>query len=152
MTAVRRPGENYNSHSSTLENIRRFLRLYEETMKQILTGMIAAMAFLFAANAASADDRDFTTVNATGYPIKFLGVNPPGDENWNENELKSNLANGASIKIKFTGADKGCMWNVKVTWADDNTSSYFRNLNLCTIETVTLKYDKATDTASYTTN
>lgn len=121
-------------------------------MKKILTGMIAAMAFLFAANAAFADDRDFTTVNATGYAINFLGVNPPGDENWNENELKGNLANGASIKIKFTGADKGCLWNVKVTWADDNTSSYFRNLDLCKIETVTLKYDKATDTASYTTN
>jgi hypothetical protein len=121
-------------------------------MKKLLTGMLAAMALLFASNVGFADDRDFTTVNATGYAIKFLGVNPPGDENWNENELKGALANGASIKIKFSGADKGCMWNVKVTWADDNTSSFFRGLNLCTIDTVTLKYDKATDTASYTTN
>jgi len=37
----------------------------------------------------------------------------------------------------------------KVTWTDDS-SSIFRGLDLCKISTVTLKYNKATDTASYT--
>jgi hypothetical protein len=54
--------------------------------------------------------------------------------------------------VKFSKADKGCNWNIKVTWADDNTSSFFRGLNLCTINSVTLKYDKNTDKASYTTD
>ena len=53
--------------------------------------------------------------------------------------------------MKFSQADKGCRWNVKVTWADDNTSSIFRNIDLCKTEVMTLKYDKAADKASYTT-
>ena len=122
-------------------------------MKKACIGIVAAAVMLLASVSLSlADDRDFTLVNATGYPIKFLGVNPPGDNVWNENELSGILANGARIKVKFSGADKGCTWNVKVTWADDNTSSFFRGLNLCTINTVTLKYDKSSDTASYTTD
>ena len=40
---------------------------------------------------------------------------------------------------------------LNITWADDNTSSYFRGLNLCTINVVTLKYNRSSDTASYTT-
>ena len=39
---------------------------------------------------------------------------------------------------------------MKVTWADDNSSSIFKGLDLCKINTVTLKYNKATDVASYT--
>jgi len=101
---------------------------------------------------ALADDRDFVVVNSTGYPIKFLGVNAPGDNVWNENELSGVLADGAKTQVTFSGADKGCTWNMKVTWADDNTSSIFRNLNLCKIETVTLKYNRKTDEASYTTD
>jgi hypothetical protein len=113
--------------------------------------VIAAVAsMLVALPSFAADQRDFRIVNATGYPIKFIGVNPPGDNVWNENELDSVLHDKANIKIKFSGTDKGCTWNIKVTWADDNTSSIFRGLDLCKIEIITLKYDKATDKASYT--
>lgn len=120
-------------------------------MKKLLLGMIAAVVMLFS-SATFADNRDFGVINATGYPIKFLGVNPPGDENWNENELSGTLADGAQTMVKFSGADKGCTWNIKVTWADDNSSSIFRGLDLCTINNVTLKYNRASDTASYTTD
>lgn len=119
-------------------------------MKKFLIAAIATG--LMALTAPSmADDRNFTVVNATGYAIKFLGVNAPGDEVWNENELSGNLGNGAKFDVKFSGADKGCTWNIKVTWADDNSSSIFRGLNLCTINAVTLHYNKSTDVASYTT-
>ncbi|MBV8167835.1 MAG: hypothetical protein JO021_13655 [Alphaproteobacteria bacterium] len=120
-------------------------------MKKAIAGLFLFVAVVIG-SAAMADDRDFTIVNGTGYPIKFLGVNAPNDNVWNENELSSTLGNGASFKVKFSGADKGCTWNIKVTWADDNTSSIFRGLNLCTINTVTLKYNKSTDEASYTTD
>jgi hypothetical protein len=120
-------------------------------MPKFLTAAFAAILLLLALPSL-ADDRDFGVINQTGYPIKFLGVNPPGDEKWNENELDRTLGDGAKINVKFSGADKGCTWNIKVTWADDNTSSYFRNLNLCEINNVTLKYNKKTDEASYTTD
>ena len=63
-------------------------------MKKACIGIVAAAVMLLASVSLSlADDRDFTLVNATGYPIKFLGVNPPGDNVWNENELSGILAN-----------------------------------------------------------
>ena len=120
-------------------------------MKTLLIG-IMALALMISASVSFADERDFAVVNATGYPIKFLGVNPPGDNVWNENELSGILRHGARVHVKFSAADKGCTWNIKVTWADDNTSSIFRGLNLCTINTVTLRYNRNTDTASYTTD
>jgi hypothetical protein len=117
-------------------------------MKKFALACLATLMMLFSIS-AFADDRDFTIVNDTGYPIKFLGVNAPGDSVYNENELSGVLNDGSSFKVKFSGADKGCTWNIKVTWADDNSSSFFSGLNLCTIETVTLKYDRKSDTASY---
>ena len=119
-------------------------------MNKVALGLLVVVVLLFS-SVSFADDRDFTIINATGYPIKFIGVNPPGDEVWNENELGKVLTDGDSIAVKFSGADKGCTWNIKVIWADDNTSSIFRSLNLCEINSVTLKYNRATDTASYTT-
>src|SRR3990172_3792511 len=112
-------------------------------MKSVLMGIMAAAVLVFS-SVSFAYERDFAVVNATGYPIKFLGVNPPGDEVWNENELNGILVDGDKLNVKFTGANKGCTWNIRVTWADDNTSSFFRGLNLCTINSVTLKYERKT--------
>lgn len=119
-------------------------------MKKLLLGVFAVLALALSGPSFAADERDFAIVNGTGYPIKFIGVNPPGDNVYNENELSSVLADKAKVNVKFSGADKGCTWNIKVTWADDNTSSFFNGLDLCKITTVTLKYNKSTDTASYT--
>lgn len=110
--------------------------------------LVAALV-LFSASVFAADDRDFTVINSTGYDIKGLFINPPGDENYNENELKGVLGDGNKFDVKFTGADKGCTWNMKVTWTD-NSWSIFRGLDLCKISNVTLKYNKATDVTSYT--
>jgi len=112
---------------------------------------MATLVLLTWGGTAAADDRNFTIINNTGYPIKGIFVNPPGDNVFNENELSAVLAENASFPVKFSGADKGCTWNIKVTWTD-NSSSIFRNLDLCTINSVSLKYNKDTDTASYTTN
>jgi hypothetical protein len=113
--------------------------------------LAALAAGLLSVAALAADDRDITIVNDTGYPIKFIGVNPPGDDVFNENELEKTLPNKGKVEVTFDNSHKGCKWNIKVTWADDNTSSIFRGLDLCEIDVVTLKYDKATDKATYTT-
>jgi hypothetical protein len=119
-------------------------------MRYLILAIVVAAATLLS-SASRADDRDFIIVNSTGYPIKFIGVNPPGDNEWTENELGGVLKDGDNIKVRFNQTHKGCAWNVKVTWADDNTSSIFRGLDLCKIEVMTLRYDKASDKASYTT-
>jgi hypothetical protein len=118
-------------------------------MASRLATALAVVVALFAFAATAADERDFTLINGTGYDIKGVYINPPGDEAWTENEIKDTLLDGNKFNVKFSQADKGCVWNMKITWTD-NSWSIFRGLDLCKISNVTLKYNKATDTASYT--
>lgn len=101
---------------------------------------------------ADAADRNVTFINATGRDIQFLGFNPPGDENWNDNEISRVLANDQTAYVKFNEADRGCVWNVKIDWADDDSSVRLDHVDLCTISDITLHYDEATGQASYTTD
>jgi hypothetical protein len=122
-------------------------------MTRMMGGLIAAVAMLVSA-VAVAQDRNFTLHNNTGYAIKGLYVNLPDDNVYNENELSSPLANGSKFLVKFTRADggKACVWNIKVDWADGSAPSFFKGINLCKLDNVYMKYDKATDTTSYTSD
>lgn len=117
-------------------------------MRTLLMALVAAFC-LTATAALAADDRDFTVVNHTGYAIRFIGVNEPGDDDFNENELNRNLANGAAIDIKFSGADKGCKWNMVIAWEGYTQAVIFKDMDLCKISKVTLRYDHATKVTSY---
>jgi hypothetical protein len=120
-------------------------------MKAMLLGFVMAAAVLGTNTSYAADDRNVTVVNGTGYGIKFLGFNNPGDNDWSDNELGDVLANGASVYVKFNSADKGCVWNFRISWADPGYPDVlWRNVNLCEIEKLTLKYDRSSDTTSYT--
>jgi hypothetical protein len=121
----------------------------EGLMQKRWFGVLAAAGMLLSADPAFADRRDFRFTNASGYPLKFVGVNPPGDGVWNENEIKGRLADGAGVDVTFRPSDKGCIWNIKVVWSDDNSSSVFNGLNFCNIRSMTLQYDAKTDQASY---
>jgi hypothetical protein len=99
---------------------------------------IAAMSM----PALAADERNFTVVNDTGYEISFIGVNPPGDNDFGDNELGSGLADGGSVYVKFNGADKGCFWNIKVKWTGYAEQVFFEGLDLCSITKATLQYDR----------
>lgn len=114
-------------------------------MKKLLLGCTAALMLLGTA-AVAADLRNVTVVNGTGYGIKFLGFNNPGDNDWSENELGGTMADGASVYVKFNTADKGCKWNFKIEWADPGWPGVlWQSIDLCSIDEITLKYDKATD-------
>lgn len=119
-----------------------------------LFAAIASAALLCVSFSTLAQDRDFSLVNNTGYAIKGIYVNLPGDNVFDENELNSPLANGSKFLVKFTRADGGtkCVWNIKVDWADGSAPSFFNRLNLCNINNVYLKYDKSSDVTSYTTD
>ena len=115
-------------------------------MRKLLTGL--ALAAAFALPAAAADQRDVTIVNETGYEISFIGVNPPGDNDFDENEISSGLGNGQSVYIKFNNADKGCSWNIKVKWTGYSEQVFFQDVDLCKIDSARLRYDRATKETS----
>ncbi len=109
-----------------------------------------AIAVLSATSTFAADDRNVTVVNGTGYGIKFLGFNNPGDNDWSDNELGGVLADGGDVYVKFNTADKGCKWNIRIDWADAGYPGVlWKDVDLCSIETLTLKYDRASDTTSF---
>lgn len=109
---------------------------------------------LGASLAYAADERNVTVVNGTGYGIKFLGFNNPGDNEWSDNELPpgSVLPDGNSVYVKFNTEDKGCKWNIRIDWADPGYPGVlWRNVDLCTIDVITLRYDRSSDTTSIET-
>lgn len=119
-------------------------------MRSWLFAAVAALSTLSATVSFAADERNVTVVNATGYGIKFLGFNPPDDDEWNDNEISSVLADGASVYVKFNGADKGCDWNIRVDWDGYDSGVLWRHVDLCKIDVLTLHYDKATKVTSFT--
>ena len=119
-------------------------------MRTLLMAIFAAFCLATTATSClAADDRDFTVVNRTGYTIRFIGVNPPGDDNFNENELNGLMAEGGTVDIKFSGADKGCVWDMVVAWEGYTQAVIFRGMDLCKISKVTLRYNEATKVTSY---
>jgi hypothetical protein len=120
-------------------------------MRAILLAFVAAAVTLTASSSFAADQRNVTVANGTGYGIKFLGFNNPGDNDWSDNELPPNsvLSDGNSIYVKFNTEDKGCKWNFKIDWADPGYPGVvWHDVDLCSITTVTLKYNRDTDTTS----
>lgn len=116
-------------------------------MKALFLGFVMAIAML--SGSFAADDRNVTVVNGTGYGIKFLGFNNPGDNEWSDNEIGSVMEDGASQYVKFNNADKGCKWNIRISWADAGYPDVmWRNVDLCSIDKITLKYNRSTDTTS----
>ena len=118
-------------------------------MRGIFLAFIFIVAALTTSSTFAADQRDVTVVNGTGYGIKFLGFNNPGDDDWSDNELGGDLADGGSIYVKFNTVDKGCKWNFKIEWADPGYPGVlWRDIDLCSVDVITLRYDRATDKTS----
>jgi hypothetical protein len=93
-------------------------------------------------------DLDFKLVNKTGYDIKQVLVGASGTGDWaKEDELLKGRAfkNGEMLDIKFNPKETAAKWDMKVEWADGSGGVEWTNLDLTTIEKLTLVYDKETD-------
>ena len=124
-------------------------------MRGFVVGAVLALTVmsgaLLAQDARAEDARNVNVVNETGYGIKFLGFNNPGDNDWSDNELGGVLRNGGSVYVKFNTADDGCVWNFKIEWADPGYPGVlWHDVDLCKISTLKLHYNRGTDTTSYT--
>ena len=119
-------------------------------MRSLFSALIILGLSLGAFAARAADSRNVTVINETGYAIKFLGFNGPDDglEEW-DNELDKTLKNQESAYVEFDEDDEGCVWNVKVIWANYDEAVLWKNVNLCKFTALRLRYDSNTKTTSF---
>jgi len=102
---------------------------------------LAAITFIaITTSVAFAGAQDFTVVNKTGVEIHKLFVAPHSSDEWGEDILgKDTLADGESLDITFSKADKAAHWDLKIEDEKGNSITW-ESLNLLEISKVTLHY------------
>ena len=101
---------------------------------------------------AVAGDSDFTLVNKTGITISgvFLAPSSKKSGDWGKDRLGDKVLNQNQSRL-FKFSDKAsCMQDMSVSFDDKNNSDLvWEDLNLCEINKLTLKYNKAKNEVSY---
>lgn len=118
-------------------------------LKTLFVGGFAAL--LAIAVPAVADDakQDFKLVNKTGYELKALYVSPAKSDDWEDDILgQDTLADGQAVNVHFGPKTHTCKWDLKVTYSDDDSSAVWHNVDLCTVEKITIKYNRKSDETS----
>ena len=105
----------------------------------------AALAIAGPAGAQEAK-QDFKLVNKTGYELKALYVAPSKSDDWQEDVLGQDvLADGQAVNIHFSPKTKTCHFDLKVTYSDDDSNAVWEKIDLCTVEKITIHYDRKAD-------
>ena len=118
-------------------------------MRPLLLSGVAVLATLISVS-AFAVDRNVTLVNNTGRGIEFVGFNPPGDEEWTDNEISRILDDGNSVYVKFNEADHRLHMERQDRLGGRSVIGAARRSEpLLSIDEVTLSYDASTGEASY---
>jgi hypothetical protein len=102
---------------------------------------------------AIADDakQDFKLVNATGYELKALYVAPSKSDDWGDDILGQDvLSDGQAVNIHFSPKVQTCKWDLKVTYSDDDSNAVWQQIDLCTVEKITIHYDRKNDVTKAT--
>ena len=121
-------------------------------MKATVSALSFALCVLAGSAPAQEAKQDFKLVNKTGYELKELYVSPSKASDWQDDVLgQATLSDGGSIDIKFHRANTTCKWDLKVVYSVDSSSAVWSDIDLCTIEKITIKYNKDADqtTASF---
>jgi hypothetical protein len=88
--------------------------------------------------------QDFRLVNRTGFAITHLYISASSETDWGDDILGVDiLPNGQNADIEFDPEDDRCLWDIHVTYEDGDKEDY-RQVNLCSITTITLTPDAAT--------
>jgi hypothetical protein len=116
--------------------------------------LLAAIAIAFSATLpALAEDakQDFQLINKTGYELNKVYVSPSKSDDWEDDVLgRDTLSDGDHVEIKFHRADKTCHWDLKVVYTIDGSNAVWSDIDLCSVEKITIHYNKSSDTTTAT--
>ena len=95
---------------------------------------------------AQAAQQDFTLVNRTGYTVNEVYVSAANARSWQEDVLgEDTLETGQNVKIRFERGARGCLYDLKVVYADGDKSEWSK-LDLCRISRVSIYWDRKAGT------
>ena len=122
-----------------------------EMRKILLAASLAFVAFGFGVAGAQEAKQDFKLVNRTGYEIKEVYVSPSKSTDWEEDILGEGvLDDKASREIHFHRSVESCHWDLKVVYTVDSSNAIWNDIDLCTVEKITIHYDKNADKTTAT--
>ncbi len=125
-------------------------------MRQLLIARFAVATLAtasFASSPAQAQEakQNFVLVNRTGYELSHVFVSPSAADDWGDDIMgKDVVSDGDSVRVRFERGTRTCKWDLKVTYTDDDSSAYWRNIDLCTVERITIRYNRSSDTSTAT--
>ena len=121
-------------------------------MKKIIFAASFGIISAFVSSASAQESKqDFALVNKTGYEIKEVYVSPSKSSDWEEDILGEGvLESGASREIRFHRSAKSCHWDLQVIYTIDSSKAVWNEIDLCSVEKVTIHYDKDADKTSAT--
>jgi hypothetical protein len=115
--------------------------LGQKTRRVMLAGVMAAWGVMAVALPASADQRDFTFVNSSGYIVDQLYVAPSSTPDWEEDILGADQLDSGSLNITFGRYAAGtCKYDIKVVYTDASSLEAYE-FDLCTVSKVELGPD-----------
>ncbi|MBV9418371.1 MAG: hypothetical protein JO348_01235 [Alphaproteobacteria bacterium] len=113
-------------------------------MKSHLFAATLVAVMFGGATAALANSQDFTLHNETGYTIREVYISDINDNNWNDDLMGSDvLETGSEQEIDFTGDESTCHWDLKAVF-NNGYSPVWKNINLCSVSSMTIHYNAET--------
>jgi hypothetical protein len=116
-------------------------------MRTLLLGSLAAVGLALASPAVAQEAKqDFQLVNRTGYELKEVYVAPTKSDSWEEDILgQGTLEQGKAVNIHFNPKVKTCKWDLKVIYTVDSSKAVWSDIDLCSVDKITIHYDKDRD-------
>jgi len=112
----------------------------------LFAALAAATIGLTAPAIAQEAKQDFRLVNRTGYELKEVYVSPNKSNDWQEDILgKDVLEDGKAVNIHFSRSVRTCNWDLKVVYTEDSSKAVWGDIDLCSVEKVTIHYDRKND-------
>jgi len=110
---------------------------------------LAVAALVLVSGEAFAQETMFRLKNATGYPISQLSVSPTQLNFWGPNFLRPPVIKPGEVReVSYRAPTDYCMGDLKVSFADDGAPAVWQYLNLCTLQKISLHYDRASGITS----
>jgi hypothetical protein len=115
-------------------------------MRKLSLAVCAAVVALAAPAFAEEAKQDFKLLNKTGYDLKSVYLGPAASDQWSPVKVdQPSITDGMTVNIHFTPGAKTCRWDLKVVYSEDGSSAVWHEIDLCTVEKITIRYDSDKD-------